>query len=66
MKPRKKLKIPDNQLRLIDIEPALSRKKNHRASRLDSLEERVTRIEGDLALLGGQLEREDDEYDYED
>jgi hypothetical protein len=66
MAPRKKLKIPDNQLRLIAIDMTPGRQRKPRRSRLARLEERVTHIEGDLALLSGQLEREEYIIDDED
>jgi len=58
---KKRLPVPDNQLALIPMEPEPPREKKPRARRLDSLEERVTQMEGEMALISGQLEREDDD-----
>ena len=62
MSGKKRLPVPDNQLMLIDIEPEPPKKeKKPRApKRVASLEERVTRLEGEVALTRGQLEREED------
>lgn len=60
---KRRLPIPSNQLRLMDIEPAPPKKeKKPRApKRLASLEDRVTRLEGEVALTRGQLERDEDD-----
>ena len=59
---RKRLPVPANQLPLIDMEPEPAKPKKPRApKRTDILEQRVTNLEAEVALLTGQLEREDDE-----
>lgn len=57
---KKRLPVPDNQLRLIDIKPAppKKQKKPRGHKRIANLEERVTRLEGEVTLVRGQLERE--------
>lgn len=64
---KKRLRIPDNQLTLIPIEPAPPRKhkKPKGPKRISSLEERVTRLEGEATLIKGQLEREEDPEEYD-
>jgi hypothetical protein len=58
---------PDNQLALIDIvstPPISARPKKKRpglAGRTENLERRVTRLEAELTLVNGQLERNDDD-----
>lgn len=60
---KRRIPVPREQLTLIDIEPEPPREKKPKVKRIDSLEERVTRLEGDLALTKGQLDREVYEYD---
>ena len=61
MSGKKSLPVPDNQLTLIPMEPEPPREKKPRVKRIDSLEERVTHLEAEVALTRGQLEREEDE-----
>lgn len=62
MPSKKRLPISDNQLTLIPMEPELPKKeKKPRVKRVDNLEERVTRLEGEVTLVRGQLEREEDD-----
>ena len=64
---KRRIPVPREQLTLIDIEPELPKKeKKPRGKRIDSLEERVTRLDGEVTLLRGQLEREVYEYDDDD
>jgi len=65
---KRKLRVSDNQLRLMDIEPAPPKKqrKPKGPRRIDSLEERVTHLEADVTLVRGQLEREEDLYEEDD
>lgn len=59
---KRKLRVPDNQLTLIPIEPSPPKKqKKPRVKRIDGLEERVTRLEAEVALTRGQLEQEEDD-----
>jgi len=60
MSSKKKLRVPDEQLALIYVEPAPPREKKPRVKRVDSLEERVTHLEAEAALIRGQLDREED------
>lgn len=60
MSGKKKLAIPDEQLALIDMEPAPPREKKPKVKRIDGLEDRVTRLEAEATLIKGQLEREED------
>ena len=63
MSDKRKLRIPDNQLTLIPIEPAPPREKKPRVKRIASLEERVTHLEAEVTLVRGQMEREEaDDY----
>ena len=59
---KKRLRVSNNQLRLIDIEPSppKKQKKPKVTKRVDSLEKRVTHLEAEVALTRGQLEREED------
>ena len=60
MSDKRKLQIPDEQLALIYVEPApLKKQKKHKVKRIASLEERVTRLEAEVTLVGGQLDREE-------
>ena len=67
MSDKRKLRIPDNQLTLIPMEPAPPKKhkKPKGPKRISSLEERVTHLEAEATLIKGQLEREEkpEEYD---
>ena len=62
-----KRRPPDNQLALIDMEPAPSVKTESRQKRLrvpertESLEQRVTHLEAEVTLIRGQLERDEDD-----
>jgi hypothetical protein len=62
-----KRRPPDNQLALIDImstTPITTRPKKKKpglAGRTENLERRVTRLEAELALVNGQLERNEDD-----
>ncbi len=63
---KRKLRAPDNQLRLIEIEPvsterAKGRRKPRLTERTASLEERVTCLEAEVTLIRGQLERDEDD-----
>ena len=67
MSDKRKLRIPDNQLTLIPMEPAPPKKhKKPKVKRIASLEERVTRLEGEATLIKGQLEREEELEDDDD
>ena len=62
MSHKRKLRVPDNQLTLIPMEPEPPREKTPRGpKRIASLEERVTHLEAEVTLLGGQLEQEGDD-----
>jgi hypothetical protein len=66
MSDKRKMPVPDNQLRLIDIESEPPREKKPRVKRIDSLEERVTHLEAEVTLVRGQLDREEDlDEDYD-
>ena len=63
-----KLRIPDNQLTLMPMEPVSPRpapprkqRKPKGPKRISSLEERVTHLEAEATLIRGQLEREEDD-----
>lgn len=61
---KKKLRVPDNQLTLIDIKPEPPREKKPKVpKRMASLEGRVTCLEAEVALTRGQLERDEDDDD---
>jgi len=62
MSDKRKLRVPDNQLALIPMEPELPKKeKKPRVKRIDSLEQRVTHLEAAVTLVVAQLEREEEE-----
>jgi len=62
-----KRRPPDNQLALIDImsTPTITAKPKKKrpglAGRTENLERRVIRLESELALVNGQLERNEDD-----
>jgi hypothetical protein len=62
-----KRRPPDNQLALIDImsTPSITTKPKKKrpglARRTENLERRVTRLEAELTLVNGQLERNEDD-----
>jgi len=62
-----KRRPPDNQLALIDImsTPTITAKPKKKrpglAGRTENLERRVIRLEAELALVNGQLERNEDD-----
>jgi hypothetical protein len=62
-----KRRLPDNQLALIDMEPAppvkteSRQKRPHLPERTESLERRVTQLEAEVALIIGQLEQSEDD-----
>ena len=62
-----KRRPPDNQLALMDMEPAPSMKTESKQKRLrlpertESLERRVTRLEAEVTLIIGQLEQSEDD-----
>jgi len=64
---KKRLPVPDNQLSLLDIEPAPPKKhkKPKGPKRISSLEERVTHLEAEATLIKGQLEREEEPEEYD-
>ncbi|MBA7594293.1 hypothetical protein ES703_01233 [subsurface metagenome] len=61
MSDKRKLRISDNQLALIPMEPEPPRVKKPRVKRIDILEERVMHLEAEAALTRGQLERDEDD-----
>jgi len=72
MSDKRKLKVPDNQLTLIDMEPVSPRpapprkhKKPKGPKRISSLEDRVTSLEAEATLIKGQLEREEEPEEYD-
>ena len=58
---KKRLRVPDEQLPLIDMEPAppKKQKKPRVPKRIASLEQRVTHLEAEVTLVRGQLDREE-------
>lgn len=65
MSGRRKIQVPDCQLPLVPLSPAPPEKqKKPRTKRIANLEERVTRLEAEVTLIGGQLEREEYPDDY--
>ena len=67
MSDKRKLRVPDEQLALVYVEPAprKKQKKPKGPKRISSLEERVTRLEGEATLVRGQLEREEEPEEYD-
>ena len=58
---KKRLRVPDNQLTLIPMEPELPKKqkKPKVPKRIANLEERVTCLEAEVTLVRGQVDREE-------
>jgi hypothetical protein len=62
-----KRRPPENQLALIDMEPAppgkteSRQKRPHLPERTENLERRVTQLEAEVALIIGQMEQSEDD-----
>ena len=66
---QKRTKVPENQLSLFtEVTPpeqTQGKRKPRRPRRKDNLAGRVTRLEAEVALVRGQIEREADGDDYD-
>jgi len=60
MTSKKRMPVPDGQLTLIEIKPEPRQEKKPKRKRITILEDRVTILESEAALIRGQLEREEE------